>query len=537
MEKQYDSPIKKQLLSTVLALCLLWSCCLAPSHALGDWPRPITPSSGPCGPCASYEVVDGVLTISGTGPVTTLPSFDTGFEEPLHTVIVDEGITALPSNTTLCFLPKITHVELPDSLRYVGRMAFQDTAWLEGLTDEFCVVGDGILLDYNGPGGRVVVPDAVRSICSQAFSGTDVTELVLGSSVKYIGDGTWGLENAAKLKTVVFDGNACDRNAAAELINEQYSPWIQVKRGVDKHTGAELFNRFLVMDGDLLCCQGGIESVTVPDGVRTIAPGGLCCGADSFAEIILPDTVTEIAENAFRGGEPDSGRPTFVLAGAGSAAQKYVERNTQWLFRFLADGEDNSSLLNFVAKETYYPGIFRDVDEEDWFQKDVACVFELGLMNGREQDIYSFYQFAPDGDIKLSEAITVAARVRDTYRYQKADFTASNGAMWYQPYIDYAVANKLIAEAPADLDRPATRAEFASLLVAALPEREFETIHSEIQFADLDETHPAYPTILLLSKAGVMQGRGGGRFDPDTKVKRCEAAAMLARCIRTEQRV
>ena len=536
MKKQYGSPAPKRYLATVLALCLLLSC-LGPAYALGDWPRTTTPSSGPCGPCANYEVVDGVLTISGTGPVTTLPGFDVGFQGLLHTVIVEAGITALPNDTTLCFLSNITQVELPDSLRYVGRMAFTDTAWLEGLTDEFCIVGDGILLDYNGPGGRVVVPDTVRSICSQAFSGTDVTELVLGSSVKYIGDSTWGLENAAKLETVAFDGKACDRNTAADLIHDQYTPWIQVKCGVDEDTGAELFNRFLVMDGTLLCCQAGCDSVTVPGAVRAIAPGGLFCGTDSFTEIIIPDAVTEIAENAFQGGKPDSGRPTFVLAGADSAAQKYVEDSAQGLFRFLANGQDNSSLLNFIAKETYYPGMFRDVDEKDWFQKEVACAFELGLMNGREKDVYNFYKFVPDGDIKLSEAITVAVRVRDTYRYQKTDFTAAKGAMWYQPYVDYALANKIIVEAPADLNRPATRAEFASLLAAALPEREFEAIHSDVQFADLDETHPAYHAIMLLARAGVMQGKGEGHFDADAQVKRCEAAAMLARCIRTEQRI
>ena len=109
--------------------------------------------------------------------------------------------------------------------------------------------------------------------------------------------------------------------------------------------------------------------------------------------------------------------------------------------------------------------------------------------------------------------------------------------MWYQPYVDYALANKIIAEVPKDLNRPATRAEFASMLAAALPERELTAIHEEVHFADIDEAHPAYAAIMLLSRAGVMEGKGEGRFDPNAQVKRCEAAAMLARCVRTEQRI
>ena len=42
---------------------------------------------------------------------------------------------------------------------------------------------------------------------------------------------------------------------------------------------------------------------------------------------------------------------------------------------------------------------------------------------------------------------------------------------------------------------------------------------------------------MLLARAGVMEGKGEGRFDPNAQVKRCEAAAMLARCVRTEQRI
>ena len=107
--------------------------------------------------------------------------------------------------------------------------------------------------------------------------------------------------------------------------------------------------------------------------------------------------------------------------------------------------------------------------------------------------------------------------------------------MWYQPYVDYALANKIIAEVPKDLNRPATRAEFASMLAAALPEKELEAIHEDVHFVDVDETHSAYDAIMLLARAGVMEGKGEGRFDPNAQVKRCEAAALVARGVRTEQ--
>ena len=190
----------------------------------------------------------------------------------------------------------------------------------------------------------------------------------------------------------------------------------------------------------------------------------------------------------------------------------------------------SSGLKNFGAVKQYVQGMFTDVKDTDWFADGVRAAYEAGLMQGKGGSV-----FDPKGNIRLSEAIAVAARVQDIYYDGQADFTT--GGKWYQPYVDYALANGMLAEVPADLDRPATRAEFAALLAGALPAQELEAIHDSLSFTDVTEAHPDYEAIITLARAGVMQGRGEGIFDPDSPVKRCEAAAMLSRCIRPEQRI
>lgn len=192
--------------------------------------------------------------------------------------------------------------------------------------------------------------------------------------------------------------------------------------------------------------------------------------------------------------------------------------------------EKTSGLQNFAQIKQYSEDIFEDVTERDWFSTDVKAVYEVDLMEGKGDRL-----FAPNSAITTAEAVTVAARVRDTYYGGQTDFTGTGA--WYQPYADYAQAHGIIKEAPDNWGRPATRAEFASMLATVLPERELDAINANALFTDVDEAHLSYAAIMTLSRAGIMQGKGGSRFDPDAPVKRSEAAAMLARCVRPEQRI
>lgn len=192
--------------------------------------------------------------------------------------------------------------------------------------------------------------------------------------------------------------------------------------------------------------------------------------------------------------------------------------------------EQIPSLDNFAVIKPYSSDLFSDVMESDWFSANVKTVYETGLMQGKGGGV-----FAPCDTITMAEAIAVASRVRSIYYADQADFAAFRS--WYQPYVDYALVCGMLNEVPTNLNRSATRAEFASLLAGALPEHELNTINQSIAFADMNEKHPAYNSIMALAKAGIIQGKGANRFVPDTPMLRCEAAAMLSRCIHPELRI
>ena len=187
------------------------------------------------------------------------------------------------------------------------------------------------------------------------------------------------------------------------------------------------------------------------------------------------------------------------------------------------------SMSNFVKTRTYTPGMFADVDENQWYgynqQKVIANAYEYGLMQG------SGNTFNPTGNMTIAEAITVAARVYHIYKGGNGVFT--QGSTWYQVYVDYAITNNIIGAGTfSDYNKAATRAEMAYIFSNALPAVEFAAQNTVNALPDVSSSTPYYSAIIMLYKAGVVAGSDTqGTFSPANNITRAEAAAIISRVI------
>lgn len=183
----------------------------------------------------------------------------------------------------------------------------------------------------------------------------------------------------------------------------------------------------------------------------------------------------------------------------------------------------------FTLDGSYEAGRFTDVDETAWYgyykQGSVATAYELGLMSGN-----SATTFNPKGDLKLSEAVTIAARIRSLY--EDGDSMFAKTSPWYRTYVDYAVRAGVIPEGWIDGREtdPATRSEMAYIFAHALPVAEFEIINDVQSLPDVDSGSEYAEEIFRLYNAGILQGNGAyGTFYPENNIKRSEAAALICR--------
>lgn len=78
-----------------------------------------------------------------------------------------------------------------------------------------------------------------------------------------------------------------------------------------------------------------------------------------------------------------------------------------------------------------------------------------------------------------------------------------------------------------DPDRAVTRAEFAKMFSVFFEKAETENVY----FSDVDKKSWYAPYIYLLASSGVIKGTEDGRFLPDVKIKRCDAAVIAARIL------
>ena len=196
------------------------------------------------------------------------------------------------------------------------------------------------------------------------------------------------------------------------------------------------------------------------------------------------------------------------------------------------------SLANFTTESDSLT--FTDVTAEDWFVASVDCVSKAGLMIGVGEN-----RFAPDADITLAEVYTIAARVHAIYTTGSAktadEYDKQPDKPWSYGYVKYCMDNGIMPGEPGDVSQPAFRIECASLLSCALPEKELRAINTvednAIPDLPLSPDRPNAADVYKLYRAGVLTGVDeAGTFMPESKVRRCEVAAIVSRLIDPELR-
>lgn len=191
-----------------------------------------------------------------------------------------------------------------------------------------------------------------------------------------------------------------------------------------------------------------------------------------------------------------------------------------------SSASSNTAALRVLDEEAYaFP--FTDVSAEAWYYESVRDAARRGLVNGR-----TLSTFAPDANMTRAEAIKLAVCVHQIYS-DGAVSAVESGEYWYSGYIKYAKFNG-IAWDYQDYNAYVTREEFAHIFYGALPGGNYAAINniSNGVIPDVGDDGVYADEIYTLYRAGILIGSDAqGSFNPQSSIKRSEAAAILMRFI------
>ena len=192
--------------------------------------------------------------------------------------------------------------------------------------------------------------------------------------------------------------------------------------------------------------------------------------------------------------------------------------------------------LPLVASCTAGEMPFIDVRAGKWYYGNVKYVYENGIMNGVTDT-----KFDPNGTLTRGMCATIIYRMAGRPKTEAENkFTDVKAGKYYTKAVTWAQSNGIVngrTETAFDPDGDIKRAEFATMLYRYLSFKMLVLpIIKDDSPAD-DDLIPSYATeaVDALFRAGVVNGREDGRFDPKAKITRAEAAAMLDRFIKTAE--
>ncbi len=260
------------------------------------------------GPGGDVVVPDGVTSIGGSV---------FSHCEDLTSVQIPESVTSI-GNYAFYNCGNLTSVTIPNGVTSIGTGAFYGC---ERLADRngYLVFG-GILLQYFGPGGDLVIPDTVVKIKDYMFEHCDsITSVMIPDSVTSIGDvAFFDCNNLASICVAPTNSHYCSVDGV--LFDKQKRTLLRypAARGGDYTIPDGVTNiaeaAFLACDKlTSLTIPGSVTSIgnrafagcgiltclAIPDGVTSIE--GVLSGCVSLTNVTIPDSVTSIGEHAFSG--------------------------------------------------------------------------------------------------------------------------------------------------------------------------------------------------------------------------------------------
>ena len=215
-----------------------------------------------------------------------------------------------------------------------------------------------------------------------------------------------------------------------------------------------------------------------------------------------------------------------------SQMDSLMQTNTENPWYYCVADLDHNGCLEFIAASQHPDD--RSTNLKIWtVSKDGASLGECRLSKADEESF---------PDIMTDTVDTYHDKDTDTWYYMVYDNAVISNAEVYTVKTAVNLKNGIIGSDlyNADVDKKATRAQFAEIFARALPDKALYPKNSIADNAipDVRMSDSCAPYVYKLYRAGILTGGDAlGTFSPGTYITRAEAAAIIVRMAQAGSRV
>jgi len=229
----------------------------------------------------------------------------------------------------------ITEIVLCNKVTNIGENAFYNCTWFNNLSDEFSLVGDGVLIKYTSDNNDVIIPENVKHIAPRVFyNKTNITNITLHNNLKTIGSyafyglsqvSTYDVPNSVSaIGTSAFGSGKtikCYSDSYAHTYAKSNNLKISLKN-LTETIGTDTYHYIVNEDGraEIVGCVTTATEITIPEtlggAIVTKIGDSAFKNCETITSVTITSYITEIGPRAFYGctGIEDVTIPTTVTS-------------------------------------------------------------------------------------------------------------------------------------------------------------------------------------------------------------------------------
>ncbi len=244
-----------------------------------------------------YTIIEGTTNVS-VGTVSPLLPGDLDISSTVLYNGVTYTVTSI-GNEAFRECHYLTSVKIPGTVTTIDDWAFYSCYELTSVTISEGVTSIGELAFAASTNIRqITIPSTVETIGKSAFSGcADLSQITIPSGIKYIGDYAFsGCSDIPQLTVPSSDDLSIGEDAFANVPKIYYAADPSATWGALENTAS----KFQIGNGVLYRYTGtdDHDNVIIPDGVTSIAEDAFD-GCSDITSLFVPKSVTSIVDNVF----------------------------------------------------------------------------------------------------------------------------------------------------------------------------------------------------------------------------------------------